>query len=114
MSRTCLGGRLPDYLVLRMWWIGYFEAVRPPALPWFFHRDYARDVANGTRRLLRDLNHPNAWRPDEHFVSSTASTLIQWDEHDIQASEVASITESLPYLESLTEEDVSTQIREYP
>lgn len=24
-----------------MWWIGYLEAVRPPRIIWFFHKDYA-------------------------------------------------------------------------
>lgn len=34
-----------------MWWVGYFESIQPPVLPWFFHRDYALDLVGGMRRI---------------------------------------------------------------
>lgn len=36
-----------------MWWIGCYETVRPPVLPWFFHRNYAVDMAEGVRYIFR-------------------------------------------------------------
>lgn len=27
-----------------MWWVGYFEQLRPPVLVWFFHVDYSNHI----------------------------------------------------------------------
>lgn len=39
----------------RMWWVGCLETIQPPILPWFFHRDYASDVAGSVRYVFKKL-----------------------------------------------------------
>jgi hypothetical protein len=31
----------------RLWWLGLYEAVQPPILPWLFSRDYSNAIAVG-------------------------------------------------------------------
>ena len=29
----------------RLWWLGLYESVQPPVLPWLFTHDYSYDIA---------------------------------------------------------------------
>jgi hypothetical protein len=34
----------------RLWWLGLYESVQPPVLPWLFSRDYSHAIAFGMLR----------------------------------------------------------------
>lgn len=36
----------------RLWWLGLYESVQPPILPWLFSYDYARDILVGGLKFL--------------------------------------------------------------
>jgi len=46
------GGVLALGCVLPLWWLGLYESVQPPILPWLFSYDYARDILVGSFKFL--------------------------------------------------------------
>lgn len=44
----------------RLWWLGLYESVKPPVLPWLFSWDYSRDIAMGVRRCVKGGKHQGA------------------------------------------------------
>jgi len=49
---TVLDWFLGVVLAVTLYWIGLWESVRPRVLPWFFHRDYTREILSFFGRLI--------------------------------------------------------------
>jgi len=42
-------------LTLGLWWLGLYESVQPPVLPWLFSRDYLHNIAFGMLRGIKGV-----------------------------------------------------------
>jgi hypothetical protein len=49
----------------RLWWLGLYESVQPPVLPWLFSRDYSHAVTLGVLKGVAGSKYstsvPTSW-----------------------------------------------------
>ncbi|KIM81246.1 hypothetical protein PILCRDRAFT_505831 [Piloderma croceum F 1598] len=66
-------------LALGLWWLGLYESVEPPVLPWLFSRDYSHSIVVGARDgifgVLVGASHSAGWGTAVSFI---ASAIQEW------------------------------------